>query len=191
MSDKAREEEELVTFKCPRCADGNILLKQSVYDLPDEEKMLILRFDCNKCDYTNNDIIPIETKRESGIMTLTISSEDDLRSKVYRSPTGKLEIPELELIVDPGPAAKFYYTNVEGILFRFEEAVSIYRNSLDENDSQKDEIDGILMDLKAAMKGEFQFTLRIIDTAGGSYILPINNDNYTFEELKEEDIDNQ
>ena len=191
MSDKATEEEEQITFKCPRCSEGKILFKQSIYDLPDEEKMLILRFDCDKCDYTNNDIIPIETKRVPGIMTLTISSEEDLRSKVYRSPTGKLEIPELELMVDPGPAAKFYYTNIEGILFRFEGAVSIYRKNLDEDDSQKGEIDAILMDLKAAMKGDFQFTLRIIDYAGGSYIIPINKDNYTFEEFDENEINNQ
>jgi len=188
MSDKATESEELITFKCPRCSDGKILLKQSVYDLPDEEKMLILKFECDKCDYTNNDIIPIETKREPGIMTLTVNSEEDLKSKVYRSPTGKLEIPELELVVDPGPAAKFYYTNIEGILMRFEGAVSIYRKNLDEDDSQKDEIDGILMDLKAAMKGNLQFTLRVMDPVGGSYILPINKSNLTFEELDDEEM---
>ena len=188
MSDKATESEELITFKCPRCSEGKIILKQSVYDLPDEEKMLILKFECDKCDYTNNDIIPIETKRVPGIMTLTISSEEDLKSKIYRSPTGKLEIPELELVVDPGPAAKFYYTNVEGILIRFEEAVAIYRKNLDEDDSQKDDIDGILRDLKEAMNGKLQFTLRIIDHVGGSYILPINESNYTFEELDDEDI---
>ena len=191
MSEKATEEEEQIAFNCPRCSEGKILLKQSVYDLPDEEKMLILKFECDKCDYINNDIIPIETKRAPGIMTLTVSSEEDLKSKVYRSPTGKLEIPELELVVDPGPAAKFYYTNIEGILFRFEGAVAIYRKNLDEDDSQKDEIDAILMDLKAAMVGKFQFTLRIIDSAGGSYILPINEDNLTFEPLSEKDLNEQ
>ena len=77
--------------------------------------MLILKFECDKCNYSKNDIIPIETKMGPGIMSLKVEDERDLKSKIYRSSTGKLEIPELELIVDPGPAAKFYYTNVEGV----------------------------------------------------------------------------
>src|SRR4030043_1426317 len=117
MSEKAKEtEEDFIGFKCPACKEGDITVKKAEYDMPDKDKMLIIKFECNKCNYYKNDIIPLTTRTESGIMTLRITNEEDLKSKVYRSPTAKLEIPELELQVEPGPSSSFYYTNIEGIL---------------------------------------------------------------------------
>jgi len=126
---------------------------------------------------------------EPGIMTLQILDENDLKSKIYRSPTGKLEIPELELIVEPGPRADFYYTNVQGILFRFESAVLIYRNNLDEEDPEKSEIDDLLHDLKQAIDGKFNFTLKITDPQGGSYIIPQDKSKYNFEKIKKKELE--
>ncbi|MHA2088818.1 MAG: ZPR1 zinc finger domain-containing protein, partial [Promethearchaeota archaeon] len=150
--------QEEFSIKCPACKQGIILIRKTVYDLPDKDKMLILKFECDTCSYLKNDIIPLTTNMDSGIMTLEVSSEADLKSKIYRSPMGKLEIPELELLVEPGPRADFYYTNVEGILLRFENAVSIYRNNLEKDNQQIGEIDTLLNDLKKAMKGQLKFT---------------------------------
>ena len=177
------------SIKCPACKQGIIKINKTVYDLPDKDKMLILKFECNKCSFLKNDIIPLTTNMDSGIMTLEITNESDLKSKIYRSPMGKIEIPELELMVEPGPRADFYYTNVEGILLRFERAVSIYRNNLDEGDEQIAEIDELLKDLKEAMKGRLKFTLIITDTQGGSYILPHNKSKYKFEKFKKNDLE--
>ena len=123
------------------------------------------------------------TNMNPGVMTLKVSNEEDLKSKIYRSPVGKLEIPELELIVEPGPRADFYYTNVEGILYRFESAVSIYKNNLEKNNPEISEIEVLLNNLKKAMDGRFNFTLKITDPQGGSYIIPQNESKYTFEKI--------
>jgi zinc finger protein len=122
---------------------------------------------------------------EPGIMTLKITNEEDLKSKIYRSPLGRLEIPELDVLVEPGPRADFYYTNIQGILFRFENAVSIYRNNLEENDPEKSEIDELMLHLKQAMEGKFKFTLKITDPQGGSYIIPQDKSKYKFEKIEE------
>jgi len=122
-------------------------------------------------------------------MTLKITDEEDLKSKIYRSPFGKLEIPELELIVEPGPRADFYYTNIQGILLRFENAVSIYRNNLEKDASEKSEIDELLDNLKQAIEGEFNFTLKITDPEGGSYIIPQDKSKYTFEKIKKKELE--
>ncbi|KKM98380.1 hypothetical protein LCGC14_1158560 [marine sediment metagenome] len=181
MSERAKNSEKYFSFNCPACKQGKITIKKTTYDLPDGDKMLILKFECNICNFHNNDIIPLTTNRKPGITSLKVTEEEDLKSKIYRSPLGKLEIPELELIVEPGPGADFYYTNVEGILFRFEAAVSIYRKNLEENDPQVKEIDDILKNLKKAMEGKFKFTLKITDLQGGSYIIPQDESKYSFE----------
>ena len=176
------------SIKCPACTHGNITINNTVYDLPDEDKMLILKFECDKCSFLKNDIIPLTTNTDSGIMTLEVTNEADLKSKIYRSPMGKIEIPELELLVEPGPRADFYYTNVQGILFRFENAVLIYRNNLEEDDPEKNEIDELLSNLKQAMDGKFQFTLIITDPQGGSYIIPHDKSKYTFERIEKGEV---
>jgi len=184
MANKKRNDKIIHSFKCPSCQEGIIDITRNFYDLPDGDMMLILKFECNICTFHKNDIIPLTTNMEPGIMILRVNNEEDLKSKVYRSPTGKLEIPELELLVEPGPRADFYYTNVEGILLRFENAVSIYKNNLNKDDPEFKEITQILEDLKKALDGKLNFTLKITDNGGGSYIIPINKSNYSFEKLK-------
>ena len=184
MSDEKENNNIIYSFKCPSCQQGIIDIVKNIYDVPDGDKMLILKFVCNICDFHKSDVIPLTTNTKPGIMTLKITNEEDLKSKIYRSPAGKLEIPELDLIVEPGPRADFYYTNVEGILYRFENAVLIYRNNLDENDPKKSEMDELLGNLKKAMDGKFKFTLNITDTLGGSYIIPKNKSNYSFKKIK-------
>lgn len=191
MSEKAKESEESFSFKCPSCNQGQIKINKIIYDLKDGDQMVILSFNCDTCEYSNSDIIPISTNMKPGILTLEIKNENDLKSKIYRSPTGKLEIPELELEVDPGPRADFYFTNVEGILLRFERAVRIYRNNLEKDDSQVKEIDEILDDLKKATKGSLPFTLKITDLTGGSYIIPQDVTNYSFEPREYDESDKE
>jgi zinc finger protein len=183
MSEKAKNSQEEYYFQCPVCKEGKIAIRKTLYDLPDKDKMLIIKFECDKCNYTNNDIIPLTTNLTPGIHLVKVKDESDLKSKIYRSPIGTLEIPELELVIDPGPSANFYYTNIEGILLRFENAVSIYKNNLDENDPQVYEVEQILKNIKKALKGEFKFTLKLMDAGGGSYIIPSNKSNYSFESL--------
>jgi ZPR1-related zinc finger protein len=184
MPEKKSKSDITYTFKCPSCEKGTIDILRNVYDLPDGDKMLIVKFECDTCNFHKNDIIPLTTKMDPGVMSLEVINEEDLKSKVYRSPKGKLEIPELELIVEPGPRADFYYTNIEGILYRFKSAVSIYRKNLKEDDPEIPEIETILNNLNNALDGKFEFTLKITDYGGGSYIIPQDISKYTFEKIE-------
>ena len=187
MSEEARKSQEHFSFKCPACKNGTIEISKTMYDLPDKDKMLIIKFECNKCNFSKNDLIPLTTKTEPGILILKITNEEDLKSKIYRSPVGKLEIPELEIVVEPGPNADFFYTNVEGILDRFEQAVRIYYNNIDENGKQKKDIKEILNDIEKAKAGKLNFTLKITDIGGGSYIIPQDESKYVFQKINQSD----
>jgi zinc finger protein len=192
MSKKAEKTKEEYTFTCPSCNKGTVSIQKTVYDLPDGDQMLIIKFECDICKFHKNDIIPMTTRTEPGVSILKVSDIKDLESKVYRSPTGELEIPELELIVKPGPGAQFYFTNIEGILDRFKRAVLIYQKDLASEDPEsKDfkETSVLLDDIKRAKQGKFPFTLKIKDLEGGSYIIPTDESHYSFEKIdpKEEE----
>lgn len=183
MSTNKNNTDDNASFKCPRCQKGTIHIKKTVYELPDEDKMLIITFECDKCDFRNNDVIPLTTRTEPGISELRVSTGEDLKSKVYRSPTASLEIPELEIEVEPGPRAGFYFTNIEGVLDRFKSAVLTYRNTLEENELEREEIETLLENIEKALEGNFTFTLRMTDSEGGSYIVPQDKSKYTFTKL--------
>lgn len=184
MSEENRNSEIVYSFKCPTCELGTINIVKSVYDLSDGDQMLIIKFECDHCSFHSNDVIPLTTNTEPGLITLKVTNEEDLKSKIYRSPVGKLEIPELEVMVEPGPRADFYYTNVEGILYRFESAVSIYRNNLEKDDPEIPGIEEILNNLSKALEGKFEFTLKITDFGGGSYVIPKDKSKYKFEKIE-------
>ncbi len=172
------------TLNCPVCEKGILEITSHVHDLPDKDKMLLISFNCNQCGFHKNDIIPLVTNIEPGIKTLRVSNSEDLKSKIYRSPTGKIEIPELELEVEPGPQADFYYTNVEGILDRFRNAVLIYQNQIPADDSEQKSIDQTLSDLDNAITGELQFTLILTDLEGGSYIIPVDETKFRYKKVE-------
>jgi zinc finger protein len=186
MTQKRKLGEKIHSFKCPSCQKGTIDLIKTIYDLQDGDKMLILKFECDKCTFHQNDIIPLTTRMDPGIMVLKVEEEKDLKSKIYRSPVGKLEIPELELIVEPGPRADFFFTNVEGILLRFESAVSIYLKNLSKGEPEISEVEEIQQKLALAREGKFEFTLKITDPQGGSYILPVDESKYSFKKLEKD-----
>lgn len=171
MGKKKMESENDVNFKCPLCSDGKLIISNAEHTLPDGDKYLIMKIECDKCEFTKNDLIPLETPIKPGKYILQVFSKEDLKSKIYRSFSGVLEIPELEMVVEPGPAADFYITNVEGVLQRIKSAVQFFKRNSEEKNVK---VEMILKNIDKAIEGQFKFTLIITDDLGGSYIVPFN-----------------
>jgi len=169
---------EDLSFKCPACSDGKLIISRAEHKLPDGDLYLIMKIECDKCDFTKSDLIPLETPTKPGKYTLRVNSKEDLESKIFRSFSGILEIPELEMEIEPGPAADFFITNIEGILQRMKNAVSYYNRNLEEKD---DKVERILENIDKAINGEFKFTLIINDKMGGSYIVPAKKESLKIE----------
>ncbi|MBD3194660.1 MAG: ZPR1 zinc finger domain-containing protein [Candidatus Lokiarchaeota archaeon] len=187
MSEKKSNEEDSTILRCPSCKQGILQISKVIYDTKDGDKLLIFKLECDKCNFINKDVIPYTTRNEQGISKLKVQNQEDLKSKIYRSPSGILEIPELELKVEPGPSAQFYFTNVEGVITRFQGAVNIYLKDIGEKDPEFDDIKEIADNLEKAINGEYSFTLIIRDQSGGSYIVPENEKNYSFEKIINKD----
>ena len=53
-----------------------------------------------------------------------VDSPEDLAIRVVRSMSASLEVPELGVRIDPGPACQGFVSNVEGVLDRIEQIVT-------------------------------------------------------------------
>jgi len=138
---------------------------------------------CNACGYKHNDVICLEQKEP--VKYILPIKNNNLSSRVVKSQSATVSIPELGLKVEPGPKSIGYVSNVEGVILRFEDGVKKALKLFDDEVSQKNGLK-LLKNLLLLSKGEIEATLIIKDPFGQSNIMDINvkKERLTEEELK-------
>ena len=133
---------------------------------------------CHDCGWKQTDFIPAEGKK-AGCWSLKISDEKQLNSRIVRSSSCTISIPELDLQVNPGSNATGYVSNVEGVINRFIEIVRVVlRDLIDDQDKDEEDIQRLtyfITSLENAGKDDNnQITLELLDPHGHSMI--VDND---------------
>ncbi len=155
-------------MECPNCGSPIDLITQT-YDVPFFGLLFQAAFSCS-CGYRFVDVYPFEEKEPARYTLLITGSE--LTSRVVKSSTCTILVPELGVRVDPGPASEGIITNVEGILCRIE---SVLKTAIHWGDlNQKKEGKKILKKLKKVLRGEEIVTLILEDPRGFSCIVSEN-----------------
>ena len=131
-----------------------------------------------------------------------IDDSKQLKSRIVRSSSCTINIPELELQVNPGSSSTGYVSNVEGVLNRFLEVINMVMRDL-QNDVSASLIENQSIDLSETMKeinqleaimnrltyigeeGFEPFTLELLDPHGHSMII---DDSAVERELTDEEI---
>ncbi len=181
------EEEDHTQIICPRCKKGRVIIEQTSYKLPkQDETMLLMLVKCTNCDLLIRDVLPLETKIKPGTYTYRVT-KGDLTAKIFRSPSGYLEIPEYGIEIEPGPEADFIVTNVEGILERVISATKFLFDSNPDNAVARD----LLPVLEEAKKGMRDFTVIVRDNMGGSCITHDDSSKIEYKECRPSDPSSQ
>ena len=94
-------------------------------------------------------------------------------TRVVRSKSGTIELEELGIKVEPGPASQGFVSNVEGVLERVRETLLMARSFKEqENDSEAvKKIDELLRYIEDVMKGKKPLTVKIMDPFGNSALI--------------------
>ncbi|NLZ30345.1 MAG: ZPR1 zinc finger domain-containing protein [Methanomicrobiales archaeon] len=159
---------EVYPGTCPACG-CEIQIVHHHLEIPHFPDLLIVSIACDACGYRHTDTI-IPGEREPVQWTVRIEEPGDLSTRVVRSMTGTIEIPELGLAVEPGIACEGFVTNVEGVLSRFEGAVA---GALDRAESDEERAAALEVQEKiaAAREAVFPFTVILKDPAGNSALV--------------------
>jgi zinc finger protein len=163
---------------CPVCG-GELTFKRTVYQLADGDDIIIVNMECPKCNFRKNDVIPLNSSFQAGEYRLTVD-DGNLEHKIFRSPSGDIDIPEIGMAIERGPSANYLLNNVEGILQLMKEQVEHFLIDLPvESEEWKNTI--IVNDkLDLAIEGKFPFTLILRDLEGGSYIATDHKEKINF-----------
>ncbi|MEM2924912.1 MAG: ZPR1 zinc finger domain-containing protein [Halobacteria archaeon] len=168
--------------QCPICG-SKIPLRWYFDKIPYFDEILCISSNC-KCGFRYADTL-ILSQKEPVEYEFFVSSSDDLNTRVVRSNSGSIYIPELGVEVEPGAVAEAFISNVEGVLNRVEAVVETAK-SWAETEEQKRKAEEILNKIAAIKRGEQTMTLIIKDPLGNSAII---SDKARKRGLSKEEID--
>ena len=164
---------------CSVCQKPGITLSRTIYNLPDGDEILILLLNCEACGYKKTDTIPMYNAFEPGIYTLSVD-DHDFTHKIFRGAQGNLDIPEVGVSIERGPAAEYDFTNVEGILLKMKTQVEFFLKTNPTDCKEWENANEVFKRLKNCLSGKMKFTVILDDPEGGSYISPSNPNKMSF-----------
>lgn len=150
---------------CPLCGEKSLEVSSYLYTVDYFGRILITRGICTNCGYKFRDVKLAEPTRPKKIIVY-VRGEKQLRYLLVKSAYAYLAILEKGYEMVPGPASTGFITTVEGVLLRFQEALSIAcKDSVNERCREEEEW------LKRAIDGLERFTLVICDYEGASKVV--------------------
>jgi len=158
---------QAVSGPCPLCGKEIEYIYQTE-NIPFFSDILIMCGLCEACGFRLTDTVILADQHPTRC-EFEIRSADDLNTRVVRSTTGTITIPELGISIDPGPACQGFVSNVEGVLARIEDAIRTALLSA-ENEERQNALQG-LTTIAGAREGKIPFTLIIEDPSGNSAII--------------------
>lgn len=178
---------EIMYSDCPVCGGQKTLeVTNRTDNIPYFGDILETSVSCKKCGYQSSDNISLE-QNDPVRFTLEIN-DSKLNSRVAKSQTATVSIPDLGLKVEPGPKSQGYVSNVEGILNRFESAVvRAIKLEGDEIDSDVRENALNIIDYLTKIKMGEMSTLLIVEDPFGNSV--IDDDDAQKELLTQEEAD--
>lgn len=171
MNDDIKYNNEVMYSDCPVCGGQKTLeVTNRTDNIPYFGDILETAVLCKECGYQSSDSISL-SQNDPMRFTLKID-ESKLNTRVAKSQTATLKIPDLGLKVEPGPKSQGYVSNVEGILNRFESAIVRALTLEGENVDKTVEDNALnLIEKLASIKmGELSTTLVLEDPFGNSVI---------------------
>ncbi|WP_048149883.1 ZPR1 zinc finger domain-containing protein [Palaeococcus ferrophilus] len=182
------EIQEVRLGDCPICGAKNSLKAlQFIHEIPYFGKVMESTIICENCNYRNADVMVLEEK-EPRLYTLRVEEEKDLFTRVVRSKSGTVELEEVGVTVEPGPAAQGFITNVEGLIERVKDALITTRNfkSQEGDEEAVKKVDELLEYLEEVRDGKKPLTVRIMDPFGHSALIgeKVKSRLLTQEEIK-------
>ena len=159
--------QKIVPGPCPSCSK-EIEYRYQTEDIPYFSDILIISANCPHCGYRYVDTQLLKSSEPSK-HTLSVTGSGDLATRVIRSMTASIAIPELGVEIDPGPACTGFVTNVEGVLDRIGNVVEA---TCRWNDGEaKEKACALLEKIAQAREGKFPFTIILSDPSGNSAII--------------------
>jgi zinc finger protein len=159
--------EAVIESTCPLCADV-LTFKFRTDEIPFFGEIMLVSASC-ACGFKYADTISLN-EREAVRYEMEFDS-GDFGTRVIRSSSGTVRIPELGVTIEPGSASEAFVSNVEGVLYRVEEVITM-ATKWSSSDAGKSKTGKRLLEMIDSVRnGKGKMTLVIDDPFGNSAII--------------------
>ncbi len=152
---------------CPSCG-RELRAVVSTYDVPFFGKVLLTSISC-ECGFRHADSVVLGEKEP--VRYIIKINRENLFTKVIRSTSGTIRIPEIGVAIEPGPASQAFITNLEGVLDRVEGVVRTAMRWNSEDEEKVKRCEWILERIRNTIDGDEELTLILEDPLGNSLIV--------------------
>lgn len=153
-------------MECPVCG-SELTLMTDTYYAPHFGELFLSSAAC-ECGFKYSDSFSLDTKEP--IRYKMEIREDNLSTKVIRSTSGTVRIPEIGIDLEPGPASQGFITNLEGVLRKMENVVQVAKGWNSDNYKKMKKCDWILDQINETIDGDTKLTLVLEDPLGNSVV---------------------
>ena len=150
--------------ECPVCGHKPMNSTIAMLELPMLGEAIETTITCPKCGFKTSDVM-ITEQNEPVRYTLKVRNPEDINTRVVRSTSGTIRIPELGISIEPGPASESFISNIEGVLMRVRDVLK----GLDYENPE--DVRKRISEIDKARNGEMAFTFIIEDPFGNSALL--------------------
>ncbi len=150
--------------ECPVCGHRPMNSTIAMLELPMLGEAIETTIICPNCGFKTSDVM-ITEQNEPVRYTLKVRNPEDVNTRVVRSTSGTIRIPELGISIEPGPASESFISNIEGVLMRVMEVLE----GLDYENPE--DVKKRISEIDKARNGEMEFTFIIEDPFGNSALL--------------------
>ncbi|MFO7966844.1 MAG: ZPR1 zinc finger domain-containing protein [Archaeoglobaceae archaeon] len=153
-------------MECPACG-SELNLMTDTYYAPHFGELFLSSASC-QCGFRQTDSFSLDVN-EAVRYKIEIR-EDNLSTKVIRSTSGTVRIPEIGIDLEPGPASQGFITNLEGVLRKMESVIQTARGWNSDNQKKVEKCDWILDQIYETIDGDITLTLVLEDPLGNSVV---------------------
>lgn len=158
--------EQALEYTCPVCKVKSLSYTTTTINVPYFGDILQTTLFCKTCRYKHTDMI-ITSIKEPVRYEYRISCKEDMLVRVVRSTTARIKIPELGAVIEPGPQAEAFVSNIEGVL----ERVKTVLEQLAREEESREKALQLINKLERLKLGEARAKLIIEDPLGNSAII--------------------
>ncbi|MHC1631923.1 MAG: ZPR1 zinc finger domain-containing protein [Methanotrichaceae archaeon] len=164
----------ITTANCPLCG-AVVKFEWVTKNIPHFGEAMIITGVCECCSFKHTDTILLD-QGEPTRYTFTIKNTEDLNTRVIKSTSGTIRLPELGIDMEPGPISEAYISNVEGVLQKIMDVVDFATRSAKDADAEDSIKRGekILECMKKVLEGQRPLTIVMEDPLGKSSIVSEN-----------------
>ncbi|MBU0662378.1 MAG: ZPR1 zinc finger domain-containing protein [Candidatus Diapherotrites archaeon] len=152
---------------CANCG-AKAGMSQIVRNVPHFGEVVILTLRCAKCGFKFVDVFSAGVK-EPMRFTAKVNGTADLRTRIIRSSSSTVRIPELGVEIEPAAMSEGYISNIEGVLDRVEGAARILAKSAESGGMKNAE--RALEKIRMAREGKVKFTIILEDPLGNGALV--------------------